>query len=94
MERESILQQLSDLESRVEQLLEPVSPEYASRRKMELLLGTDRQGRSIFLRSVYSIRVAILVGLITGLLSVFIGTLAGLVAGYSGGWVDHLVTWL
>ncbi|MFO0429119.1 MAG: ABC transporter permease [Planctomyces sp.] len=93
-EKASVLQQLSELEARAELLLEPVSTDYASRRKMELLLGTDRQGRSIFLRSVYSIRVAILVGLITGLLSVIIGTLAGLVAGYFGGWVDHVVTWL
>ena len=63
-------------------------------RSMELMLGTDRQGRSIFLRSVYSIKVAITVGFVTGILAVGVGTILGLLAGYSGGWVDGLVTWL
>jgi peptide/nickel transport system permease protein len=90
----AILTKLADLEQRTARLLEPVSADYSMRRRMELLLGTDRQGRSIMLRAVYSIRVAILVGLITGVFSVVIGTIAGLMAGYFGGWIDHLVTWL
>ena len=63
-------------------------------RKLQLSLGTDRQGRSIFLRAVYSIKVAITVGFVTGILAVGIGTILGLIAGYSGGWADALVTWL
>lgn len=59
-----------------------------------LSLGTDRLGRSNFLRAVYSIRVAILVGLVTGIISVLIGAILGLAAGYFGGWVDVLITWL
>lgn len=64
------------------------------RRSVSLSLGTDRQGRSIFLRSIYSIRVAILVGVVTGVIAVTIGTILGLMAGYFGGWIDGLVTWL
>ncbi|MCH2211980.1 MAG: ABC transporter permease [Fuerstiella sp.] len=63
-------------------------------RRIHLSLGTDRLGRSILLRAVYSIRVAILVGLVTGLLSVATGATLGLVAGYFGGWVDVAVSWL
>lgn len=90
----SIRAQLAELEFRTEALLEAVPDSQRTRRATELLLGTDRQGRSIMLRAVYSVQVAILVGLITGLLSVLIGTAAGLLAGYFGGWVDHVVTWL
>ncbi|MEQ9406290.1 MAG: ABC transporter permease [Fuerstiella sp.] len=64
------------------------------RRDLHLLFGTDVAGRSVFLRSIYSIRVAVLVGVVTGLISVTIGSLLGLAAGYFGGWVDGLVTWL
>mgnify|MGYP000274164443 CR=1 FL=1 len=64
------------------------------RRWLHLSLGTDRLGRSNFLRAIYSIRVAILVGLVTGLVSVLIGAIMGLAAGYFGGWVDVLITWL
>ena len=75
-------------------LYQPLDQSAAFRRSINLSLGTDRQGRSIFLRSIYSIRVAILVGIVTGVISVFIGTVLGLMAGYFGGWIDGLVTWL
>ena len=91
---ESVSSQLLQLESRVELLLEPQSAAQRFLHQLELALGTDRQGRSILLRAVYSIRVAVLVGLITGLLSVTLGTAAGLAAGFFGGLVDHLITWL
>jgi peptide/nickel transport system permease protein len=64
------------------------------RRSLHLLFGTDVAGRSVFLRSIYSIRVAVLVGLVTGVIAVTFGSLLGLAAGYFGGWVDGLVTWL
>jgi len=89
-----IVSQLDELEKRTEALLAPMTAKEKSTRWFETLLGTDRQGRSIFYRSVYSIRVAVLIGLITGFLSVTIGTALGLMAGYFGGWVDHTVNWL
>ena len=56
--------------------------------------GTDRQGRSILLRALWSIDVAVIVGTATGLAAVLIGTLLGSVAGYFGGRVDAAIVWL
>jgi peptide/nickel transport system permease protein len=64
------------------------------KRWFEMVLGTDAQGRSIALRSIYSIEVAIKIGVVVALFSVLIGGLLGTAAGFYGGWVDHLVTWL
>lgn len=62
--------------------------------KTRLLLGTDRQGRSILIRSLYSAKVAIQVGLVVSVIAVFFGSLIGAAAGFFGSWVDHLVIWL
>lgn len=59
-----------------------------------LVLGTDAQGRSIFFRALYSIKVAIQIGVVTALVSVLIGAVLGSAAGYFGGWVDYIVVWL
>lgn len=56
-------------------------------------LGTDRQGRSILLRALWSIDVAVVVGCVTGLAAVLIGTLLGAIAGYFGGRVDAGIVW-
>ena len=57
-------------------------------------LGTDRQGRSILLRALYSIKVAVQVGLVAAFVSVLIGTILGGIAAFFGGWVDHVIVWL
>jgi peptide/nickel transport system permease protein len=62
--------------------------------KARLLLGTDRQGRSIFIRAIYSAKVAIQVGLVVSLIAVAFGSLLGAAAGYFGGLADHLIIWL
>lgn len=62
--------------------------------KLRLLLGTDRQGRSILIRAVYSAKVAIQVGLVVSLIAVSFGSLLGAAAGYFGGIADHLIIWL
>jgi peptide/nickel transport system permease protein len=59
-----------------------------------LLLGTDSQGRSIFWRAVYSIRVAAQVGLVSAIIAVVVGAFLGAAAGFFGGWVDHAIVWL
>ncbi|MEO0631082.1 MAG: ABC transporter permease, partial [Planctomycetota bacterium] len=59
-----------------------------------LLFGTDRQGRSILIRALYSAKIAIQVGFIVGITAVLIGSLMGAAAAFFGGWVDHAVTWL
>lgn len=62
--------------------------------KFKTLLGTDRQGRSIMVRGLYSAKVAIQVGFVTALISVVIGSILGAAAAFVGGWVDHTVNWL
>jgi len=63
-------------------------------RRWSLLLGTDVQGRSILLRAIYAIKVAVQIGLVAALVSVLIGTVLGGAAAFFGGWVDHLIVWL
>jgi peptide/nickel transport system permease protein len=60
----------------------------------KMLLGTDRQGRSILVRGVYSIKTAIQVGIVTALVSVLVGSLLGAAAAVFGGWTDMAVIWL
>jgi ABC-type dipeptide/oligopeptide/nickel transport system permease subunit len=62
--------------------------------KFKILLGTDRQGRSIMVRGLYSAKVAIQVGFVTAMISVLIGSILGAAAAFLGGWVDHTVNWL
>ena len=62
--------------------------------KLRMTLGTDKQGQSIFLRALYSAKIAIQVGLIVAFFAVFFGSLIGAAAGYFGGAIDHVVIWL
>ncbi|MGP1272561.1 MAG: ABC transporter permease [Phycisphaerales bacterium] len=62
--------------------------------RVRLLLGTDRQGRSILVRSLASGKVAVQVGVIVGLTAVIFGSLLGAAAAFFGGFVDHAVNWL
>jgi len=62
--------------------------------RARLLLGTDRQGRSILVRSLYSAKIAIQVGVVTALVAVIFGSMLGAAAAFLGGWVDHGVMWL
>ena len=57
-------------------------------------LGTDRQGRDILTRLIYSNKVAFSVGMVSSLVAVSVGTLLGSMAGYFGGKVDALIVWL
>ncbi|GJM18068.1 MAG: hypothetical protein DHS20C14_02810 [Phycisphaeraceae bacterium] len=59
-----------------------------------LSLGTDRQGRSILIRALYSAKIAIQVGVVTALIAVGFGSVLGAAGAFFGGWVDHLVNWL
>ena len=61
---------------------------------IKLAAGTDRQGRSILVRALYSAKIAIQVGVVVGLTAVLIGAVLGGAAAYFGSWVDVLVNWL
>ena len=55
----------------------------------ENLAGTDDLGRDVALRSLYGLRVSLLVGAVAALVAAVIGGLVGAVAGSVGGWVDR-----
>lgn len=90
----SMLPTLVRLEEKVDELIIPLTPQQKFSRNVGLCLGTDTQGRSIFYRAVYSIKIALLIGLVTATISVLLGAFLGAIAGYFGGWVDHLIVWL
>jgi len=62
--------------------------------RIRAMLGTDEQGRSIFVRAVYSAKVAIQVGVVVSVIAVLFGSIIGAAAGYFGGITDHAVIWL
>jgi peptide/nickel transport system permease protein len=93
-ETAAMLKDLNSAESMTNELFTLPAGQSESGYRFKLLLGTDQQGRSILVRAVWSVRVAILVGFVTGIVSVVVGTLLGLISGYFGGWIDHVVTWL
>ena len=89
-----VLPLLEAFESKTTELVAPLRGWNKFMHRASMLLGTDAQGRSIFFRAVYSIKVAIQIGVVTALVSVLIGAVLGSAAGYFGGWVDAIVVWL
>jgi peptide/nickel transport system permease protein len=58
------------------------------------LLGTDRFGRDLLLRTLIAGRLSLAIGISGALLSAVIGTAVGLLAGWRGGTVDTSIRWL
>ena len=56
--------------------------------------GLDFRARSVFWRTLYGTRVALIITVVTSLIVVIIGTILGVIAGYFGGWIDDLIVWL
>ena len=90
----SMMPTLIRLEEKVDELFLPLDSKQQFSHDLGLCLGTDSQGRSIFFRGVYSIKIALLIGLVTATISVLLGAFLGAMAGYFGGWVDHLIVWI
>lgn len=89
-----VRERLASLENTIEGLYPTPGGREGFVYRVRLLAGTDGQGRSLLLRAVYSIKVAVQIGVVTALLSVLVGTMLGAAAGYIGGPVDHAVVWL
>ncbi|ENW97466.1 ABC transporter permease [Acinetobacter dispersus] len=51
-------------------------------------LGTDDQGRDVFARILYGLRISLLFGFALTLCSAVIGVIVGAIQGYYGGWID------
>jgi len=88
-----VIPDIERLESMVDSLF-VVPADSSTIYSMRLLFGTDRQGRSIFMRAIYSVKVAVQVGAVVALVSVILGSFLGAAAAFFGGWVDHAVIWL
>src|SRR5262249_13587049 len=52
-------------------------------------LGTDRLGRDLFVRSLYGVRISLIISLAATAVSLVIGVTWGTVAGYVGGRTDE-----
>ncbi|MBN1371806.1 MAG: ABC transporter permease [Anaerolineaceae bacterium] len=55
------------------------------------LLGSDKSGRDVFGRIIYSARVSLTVGLVGVALSLILGIMIGGVSGLIGGWLDNVI---
>ena len=85
---------MEQLEAAVEKLQAPLSLWDRFLQSAYLLLGTDNQGRSILIRGLYSVKIAIQIGLVIATFSVLLGAFLGAAAGYFGGWIDHVIVWV
>jgi len=55
------------------------------------LMGSDRQGRDLFSRTIYGTRISMSIGLIGVFVSLVLGIMIGGFSGYYGGWFDDAV---
>jgi ABC-type dipeptide/oligopeptide/nickel transport system permease subunit len=60
---------------------------------LNLILGTDIFGRSVFYKALHGTKIAMGVGFVSCMISIPIGVSLGALAGYFGGLIDDLIVW-
>jgi peptide/nickel transport system permease protein len=90
----AIAEQMETVEARLLDVLPMPTGWDGLKYKFRTFLGSDESGRSVAVRSFYSIKIAFQVGLVAAFMSVAIGTILGGLAGFFGSWVDHCIMWL
>ena len=78
--------------SRSYQLRSPSIPTRKNALMVRSILGTDKDGSSIWSRLVYGTRIVISIVFISSIVSVFVGVLTGVIRGYFRGFGAHLIT--
>jgi len=54
--------------------------------------GADRNGRDVFVRTIYGLRTSLIVAIGATTIAVALGSVLGLIAGFMGGWVDIIIS--
>ena len=55
------------------------------------LIGTDKNGRDILSRTIYSARISLTVCLVSVFISLVLGIMLGGISGLFGGWIDNVI---
>jgi peptide/nickel transport system permease protein len=54
--------------------------------------GADRNGRDVFVRTIYGLRTSLIVAIGATGVAMTIGTILGMIAGFVGGWLDTIIS--